>query len=138
MNTPALKNEDLFPDEAVLEKTLKNSYPAFEALTGLLHAEDVRIEWHYYRDGKAWMGKMMCKKKNLGWVHVYDGFFHTTFYFMERHGEALDALPLPDEVKKTFRQADPSARLRPLSIRTDRATLPEDILLLLRFKKKLK
>lgn len=33
---------------------------------------------------KALLCKMMFKKKNIGWLYVYDGFFRVSF-FMERH-----------------------------------------------------
>ena len=62
MDTLVLQDKNSFPDETVSKAALKNSYPVFEKLSGFIAGEDVRIEWRYYNDGKAWMGKMFYGK----------------------------------------------------------------------------
>lgn len=66
MNTLVLQDKNSLPDKAVLKTALKNSYPVFEKLSGFIAGEDVRIEWKYYNDGKAQMGKMFCGKAYSG------------------------------------------------------------------------
>lgn len=80
METLALRDGDILPTQEVLEAVLGSSYPAFEELNALLISMEIRPEWNYYRDGKAWLCKMMFKKKNMGWLHVYDGFFRVSFF----------------------------------------------------------
>lgn len=87
METLALRDGDILPTQEVLEAVLGSSYPAFEELNALLIAMEIRPEWNYYRDGKAWLCKMMSKKKNMGWLHVYDGFFRVSFFF---HGKTFN------------------------------------------------
>ena len=102
METLALRDGDILPTQEVLETALGSSYPAFEELNALLIAMEIRPEWNYYRDGKAWLCKMMFKKKNMGWLHVYDGFFRVSFFFMERHLSAIADLNISDHIKEDF------------------------------------
>lgn len=67
----ALKDKETFPTYEVLRATLKDSYPAFRKLEDNLKDAGISIEWNYYNDEKAWMGKLLLKKKNLEWLHVY-------------------------------------------------------------------
>lgn len=55
METLALRDGDILPTQEVLEAVLGSSYPAFEELNALLIAMEIRPEWNYYRDGKAWL-----------------------------------------------------------------------------------
>lgn len=137
METLALRDGGILPTQEVLEAVLGSSYPAFEELNALLIAMEIRPEWNYYRDGKAWLCKMMSKK-NMGWLHVYDGFFRVSFFFMERHLTAIADLNISDCIKEDFYEMKPVGKLLPMSIAVcDKGKL-EDVLTVLRFKKSLK
>ena len=138
METLVLRDGDILPTLEVLEAVLGSSYPVFEELNALLIAMEIRPEWNYYRDGKAWLCKMMSKKKNMGWLHVYDGFFRVSFFFMERHLTAIADLNISDCIKEDFYEMKPVGKLLPMSIAVcDKGKL-EDVLTVLRFKKSLK
>lgn len=138
METLALRDGDILPTQEVLETALGSSYPAFEELNALLIAMEIRPEWNYYRDGKAWLCKMMSKKKNMGWLHVYDGFFRVSFFFMERHLSAIADLNISDHIKEDFYEMKPVGKLLPMSIVVGDKEKLEDVLTVLRFKRSLK
>lgn len=138
MESLALKDKDLFPTPELLNTVLAGSYPAYQELGEKLAASDINPDWRYYNDGKAWMCKLMFKKKNLGWLHVYNGHFNVTFYFMERHLQAIADLPIAETVKKEFFETKATGKLLPMTfIVTDRNNLG-DVLTALEFKKSLK
>ena len=66
METLALRDGDILPTQEVLETALGSSYPAFEELNALLIAMEIRPEWNYYRDGKAWLCKNFYEMKPVG------------------------------------------------------------------------
>lgn len=138
MDKMVLNDPQKFPSAGVLKETLGASYSAFEALHTLLASMEAATEWNYYRDGHAWLGKMPYKKKNLGWIHVYDGYFILTCHFTAKHEEAIAGLPIPEAVKKAFFHTETAGKLRPLSVRVDSEKLPPEIETILRFKKGLK
>ena len=138
METLALRDGDILPTQEVLEAVLGSSYPAFEELNALLISMEIRPEWNYYRDGKAWLCKMMFKKKNLGWIGVFDGYFKVSFYFTEKHLNAIVDSDISDIIKEDFYNAKPTGRLLPMTVAvTDKEKLKE-VLPVLLFKKNLK
>ncbi|WP_291586684.1 DUF3788 family protein [Bacteroides sp.] len=134
----ALRDENILPTQEILETILCDSYPAFEELNTLLITMEIRPEWNYYKDGKAWLCKMMFRKKNMGWLHIYDGFFRVSFFFMERHLTAIADLNISDYIKEDFYKMKPIGKLLPMSIVVGNKEKLEDVLTVLRFKKSLK
>lgn len=138
MDKMIFNDPNMFPSAEVLKETLGASYSAFEALHVLLASMEAAVEWNYYRDGHAWLGKIPYKKKNLGWIHVYRGYFILTCHFTAKHEEAITGLPIPEAVKETFFNTESAGKLRPLSVRVDTERLPQATEVILRFKKGLK
>ncbi len=134
MNTLLLRDEKIFPNETVLKKALKDNYPAFEEFYHFFAAQEVRLEWRYYRDGKAWLGKLLLReRKNLGWLSVYDDHFRVTFYFPEKHKGKVSRLSITPALKEEFFQQSLIKKLNPLSIRiSDKEALKDlsEVLLL--------
>ena len=71
METLALRDGDILPTQEVLEAILGSSYPAFEELNALLIAMEIRPEWNYYRDGKAWLCKMPPQTVSQQCTHIF-------------------------------------------------------------------
>lgn len=138
METLALRDGNIFPTPEILKTVLNESYPAFEEWNNVLATSDINPEWNYYKDGKAWLCKMMFKKKNMGWISVYDGFFRVAFYFTEKHLPAIDELDIPNEIKEDFCKAKPSGKLIPMFFTITGGEKLNDIQTVLRFKKSLK
>jgi hypothetical protein len=138
MEAMVLKDKNVFPTEQVLEAALASSYPAFAELCGTLAVMDVQLQWNYYNDGKAWLCKMLLKKKNLGWLSVWEGFFKTSFYFTEKHLEGIAALEIAESVKEEFCRAKPVGKLIPMIFSIHRQEQLKDVGTVVRFKKNLK
>lgn len=140
METPSLRDPNIFPSKEVLEQELGNSYQAFQELTkSITHVKlGLNIEWRYYRDGKAWLCKATYKKKTVFWLSVWDKYFKTTFYFMERHREGIEALDIEEQIKKDFRSRRFTGKLMPLTISVSMQDQINDILKIVAYKRDLK
>ena len=59
---------------------------ALEELINMMTGDDygLSFDWRFYNDGKAWLGKTVCKKKTILWFSVWESIFMTSFYFMEK------------------------------------------------------
>lgn len=138
METIALKDKNVFPEAEILKAVLAGSYPAFVRWEQILAEMGTALEWRYYRDGQAWLGKMICGKKNMGWVIVYEGYFRVTFYFMEKHFQVIADADLPETVKKDFFGTEAEGKLKPMSVMVTDVSQTTDVLAVFRFKKALK
>lgn len=138
MNPLILKDANEFPTPEVLEKALGDSYVAFEKLSTEFAEFGIVPEWRYYNDGKAWLCKLMLKKKNLGWLHVYDKSFVVSCFFTEKHFEAIEKLDVAQEIKEAFFHSETTGKLIPMPIKVCNQELPEDIMKMIAFKKGLK
>lgn len=116
MNELILTNKEEYPDDYVLERVLQQSYPMYRQMLQQLQAGGIEVAWNYYNDGKVWLGKLMWKKKNLGWLHVYSGMFRIAIYFTEKYRPGVIELDIPQNIKDGFLQASPSGKLIPLTL----------------------
>ena len=138
MSEIRLRDKEIYPSAEVLKAILGGSFAAYEEMIAELAELDITPEWNYYRDGNAWLGKMPFKKKNLGWFHVYEGYFMVTFYFTEKHLEKIAELDISEEIKKAFFMTKPTGKLIAMFITMDTGKLPDDFMKVLLFKKNLK
>jgi hypothetical protein len=93
---PLLNEQEIFPTSEVLKGILGESYAVFEELSAVLNEQDISLEWKYYNDSKAWLCKVSFKKKTVFWLSAWNGFFQTSFFFLERHLEGIAALAIED------------------------------------------
>ena len=94
---PLLTDPDIQPTPDVLQEVLGDTYTAFAELSTKLTTElNITMDWRYYNDSKAWLCKVAHKKKTVFWLSVWDGFFKTGFFFLERHLEGLSNLNIDD------------------------------------------
>lgn len=135
MDSIVLKDKDLAPTTDVLRAALKESFPAYEKVETELKESDIIIEWRYYNDGKAWLGKLLNKKKNLGWLYIHDGYFSVSCFFMEKHREAVSKANLPEQSRKAFLLDQSEAKLKPINIPVYSIGQVADIHALVNFKK---
>ena len=133
-----LRDASVFPDEEVLKSALKDSFPIFEEFSGSLSELEIIPEWNFYKDGGAWLCKMLLKKKNMGWIAVFDGKFSITFYFTEKHLEAIAKLDISEQIKENFCLAKPIGKLLPMQIQVSDKSVIKDVITVLKFKKSLK
>ncbi len=117
----------------MLATHLGRAKPAWDAFRSHVAAAfgEGALEWRYYNDGKAWLCKVVHRKKTVCWVSVWDKFFKTTFYFTARSDRDIDALAIPSELKDRYRAHDAIGKLKPLvvEVRTRKALDPVSVLL---------
>lgn len=138
MEAPILKDKNIFPTPEVLADMLGTSYPAFEEFSASAEKAGLTLEWNYYNDGKAWLCKILSKKKNLGWLIVYPNFFRINAYFAERHLERIAEMDITESIKEEFYQQKPSGKLIQMSINITDKDQVKDALTMILFKKGLK
>lgn len=133
-----LRDPQLFPSDNVLKEALGDRiYKVLESFLEIVTGKTYHlvIEWRFYNDGKAWLGKVMYKKKTIFWLSVWEGFFKTGFYFTEKHCESIAALHISETIKETFSKAKPTGRLIPLVIDVNDKDQLDDLFTVIEFKK---
>ena len=136
----ALRDAEIFPSDRVLKDTLGDVYDVLESFLATITNEAflLNIEWRYYNDGKAWLCKVQHKKKTILWLSVWEGFFKVSFFFTEKHLEAIAALDISEAIKTELASAKPVGRLIPMIFNINNASQLEELLTVVRFKKTLK
>ena len=136
----ALRDAEIFPSDRVLKDTLGDVYDVLESFLATITNEAflLNIEWRYYNDGKAWLCKVQHKKKTILWLSVWEGFFKVSFFFTEKHLEAIAALDISETIKEEFSITKPVGRLIPMIIDVNNENQLNDLLTVVRFKKSLK
>ena len=135
----ALRDAEIFPSDRVLKDTLGDVYDVLESFLATITNEAylLNIEWRYYNDGKAWLCKVQHKKKTILWLSVWEGFFKVSFFFTEKHLEAIAALDISETIKEEFSITKPVVRLIPMIIDVTNENQLNDLLTVVRFKKSL-
>jgi hypothetical protein len=94
MNAACLNDPDVFPDDAVLGAHLGKSMEQWRSFVEAVRTDhaSLAVEWRYYNDGKAWLCKVVRKKKAMCWVSVWPSLFRITFFFGARNtAEVVDS-----------------------------------------------
>ena len=137
METQLLRDKEIYPSRDVLQNALGKVYEVFEEFETLLTQSDIALtfNWHYYRDGNSWLCKVSYKKKTIFWLSVWDGFFKTSFFFLERHLQGIADLEINH---KGFAVEKEWGKMIPFIFNVvDRKQFP-DLLKIVDFKKKAK
>lgn len=99
---PALTNPDVPPSPASLKDVLEDSYdPYRKIMHDVCNAPfNLKQEWKYYLDGKAWLCKVIHKKKTVFWLSAYNGYFKMSFYFTLKNADDIAALSISKKSRK--------------------------------------
>ena len=140
MEKPLLNDPAVPPSPEVLQNALGASYTVFEKTLAAITGEPYGLvpEWRYYNDGKAWLCKMVFKKKTIFWLSVWDGFFKAGFYFVERHLEGIYELGIDESIKQELKKAKPFGTLFPVTLSIKKPDQISDLLSIIDYKKSLK
>lgn len=136
METQLLKDPDISPTAEVLEMALAGVYPVLRDLLDRVESEayQMKPEWRYYKDGKAWLCKISYKKKTVVWLSVWAGYFKLGFYFTEKTGGGIPDLQIDESYKKDYLNHKAIGKLKPLVINTKSKSQLGDIATLLSYK----
>lgn len=129
-----LRDENIFPDEKVLNAALGPAYKGYEKALALFGQNELSHEWRYYNDGKAWLCKVQKKKKTIAWMSAWKNYFKVTFYFPLRLLDDILALNITDKMRETFKASKNSGKIKPLTFTITSPELPEDFEKVLKFK----
>ena len=144
-----LRSPDIEPTGEVIAEALGSANAAYVKLIEGLINHDIEVEWRYYTDGNAWLGKGLYKwtgvrggKKEVTvfWLSIWNGFFKITFYIPEKvRSEALN-LPLDDGVNDMIADSKQMGKLKffPLTFNLQSNELFYDIYKLVEFRKTIK
>ena len=137
METQLLRESEIEPTDTIIEQALGKSFAVYkEFLDAICNgAAPINVEWRYYNDGKAWLGKAIYKKKTVFWLSIWDGFFKTSFYFTEKNGCGIDELPIDKGIKAAFRNNKPIGKLIPLVVNVNQNEQIKDLLQIVNYKK---
>lgn len=140
MDRPLLNDERQYPDDAVLAGHLGKVKPVWDAFAARVTAEfpEMSLEWRYYRDGKAWLCKLTRKKKTVCWISIWGRFFKTTFYFTAKSDRDIEALPIPTDLKDSYRAHKGFGALKPVTVDVRTRKALDAVFVLVRYKSSLK
>lgn len=140
MDKPILRDPAVPPSPEVLQNVLGASYPVYEKTLAAITGEPYGLvpEWRYYNDGKAWLCKVVYKKKTVFWLSVWDGFFKAAFYFAERHCHGIPDLDINENIKNDLKSSKPFGALYPVVMKINEAEQITDLLKIIKYKKGLK
>lgn len=134
MDRPLLNDENTYPNDSVLAWVLGNSSDVYKIFAGALSEYKIELEWHYYSDGKSWLGKAVSKKKTIFWLSVWQSFFKVSFYFTEKTRLGIMDLPIAAEIKTRIKNAPIKGKLINLTIEVSESTHLQDIFTLISYK----
>ena len=137
MEQQLLREPEIFPSKEVLKEVLGDVYGVLEALEMQLTQGEsaLTFDWHYYKDSKSWLCKVCHKKKTVFWLSVWNGFFKTSFFFLERHLEGIAALEIDE---KNFTIEKEWGKMIPMIFSINNKEQFPDLLKMIEFKKKAK
>jgi hypothetical protein len=132
-----LREQEIYPSKEVLKEALGKVYNVLEDLElQLTQAEfALSFDWHYYKDSKAWLCKVAHKKKTVFWLSVWEGYFKTSFFFLERHLEGIAAFRIDEN---SFTIEKEWGKMIPMICNINSKKQLPDLLKMINYKKNIK
>lgn len=135
-----LRKEEVTPTEKVLEEALgKDIFDVYLMLMQIIESEfQLEIQWRFYKDGKAWLCKVIDKKKTISWLSIWDGFIKISFYFTEKTRWGIYDLQINNQIKDKFKEVEVIGKLIPLILDIEKEKELADLAEIIKYKKNLK
>lgn len=134
-----LRDPDILPSAEILEKNLgKEVFDVYQELMEEMLKKELSTDWRYYRDGKAWLCKVVNKKKTVFWLSVWDRYFRIGFYFTAKNCFAIEGLDVNRRIKQDFARTKAIGKLLPLILDISKKEQLDDLLKIVECKKSLK
>ena len=140
-----LRNLNISPTIEIISEGLGLASNVYMEFIHRLEAYNIKVDWRYYNDGKAWLGKGVYtwttkrgtqKDTTAFWLSVWDGFFKVTIYIPEKYRTDALALALSDETQEMIENAQQIGKLKffPLIFDLYSDELFDDIFKLIHFR----
>ncbi|MHB1453081.1 MAG: DUF3788 family protein [Saccharofermentanales bacterium] len=116
-----LRNPDIQPTNDVVAKALGEANNVYMKFVNELASHDIKLEWRYYTDGKAWLAKGLYKwtgvrggqnESTVFWLSIWEDFFKVTIYVPEKTREDISNLPLDNKVKLMIADSKQMGKLK--------------------------
>lgn len=133
-----LRNPEQIPTDKLFKRILDE--PIYDILNKIVQnimAAGLALEWRYYEDGEAWLGKVTYKKKTIVWLSVWKEFIKASFYFTEKTRPGVLELDFNDTIKASFAVTKPAGKLIPLIVDIIDEERWKDFVVILNYKKNL-
>ena len=112
-NQIQLKDENIYPNDKVLQQILEKSYEAYSTLLYLFNSNGLTHEWRYYKDGKAWLCKVQKKKKTIVWMSVWQEYMKAAIYIPKRLLENVYTLDISIDTKQKIEATKDIGKSKP-------------------------
>jgi len=116
-----LCDPNIAPDSGVIAEGLGAAYKAYKKFIEGVSSRDIQVDWRYYNDGKAWLGKALYKwigarggekEMTVFWLSIWSGFFKVSLYIPEKAREDLLRLPLGGEIRAMIEDSKQMGKLK--------------------------
>jgi hypothetical protein len=129
-----LRDEKVFPSEDML---MGAYYGVYREYVDSLSVHGISVDWRYYKDGKAWLGKAVRGAKTVCWISLWEGFFRVSFYFATRLKEELEQSIDTEFLDRAMRQS-PVGKLLPIVVEVSDQHQVAELMEIVAFKLKFK
>ena len=132
-----LREESIEPTDEVLASVLGDVYGIYTEFISSITAEPMNLvpEWRYYRDVKAWLCKIVFKRRTVSWMSVWTGEFKVTTYFTEKLSEEASKLAVDNKLIERFRESGLTRKNPYYSLNISSTVQLQDLLKIMEYKK---
>jgi len=109
-----LREQDIYPNNNVLQTLLGDVFNTYQELEALLISYDLILNWNYYKDGKAYLCKVTYKKKTIFWLSIWETYIKIGFYFNENTSLGIYDLDIDQSIITNFDQTKHVGKFRQL------------------------
>ena len=114
---PILKDKEEFPTiENLANHLSEKDLLLYQQLLESIHEYSFQEDWNYYNDGHNWLSKILFKKKNLGWISIWETGVKVTVDFGERVWPQLVANELFSKLEANDASIQKSGKLNAVLI----------------------
>ncbi len=116
-----LRDPQIEPTDEAIAQALGAAHDAYVRFVEGLQQRDIQVDWRYYNDGKAWLGKGLYawttargarKEVTAFWLSIWEGFFRVSIFIPEKtRAEALQ-LSLNGETTQRIADAQQMGKLK--------------------------
>ena len=126
--------------DEVLEHALGvKLFAVYQELMYFLKNEfDLDPQWRFYKDGNAWLCKIVDKKKTILWLSVWESLIKASFYFTAKTRSGVLELNINEKIKRSFSETSFIGSLIPFIVNIESKDQLKDLRMLIAYKKELK
>jgi len=143
------RDVNIEPTSALIAEGLSSANDAYIEFLEKLKNHSVELNWRYYNDGKAWLGKGLykwttkrgtSKKITAFWLSMWEGFFKVVIYIPEKYRSEALSISLSGEITEMMKAAKQMGKLKffPLVFDLNSNKMFDDIFTIIDFRKILK